>query len=310
MRFLPTAAGTLSAALLVSTLVGPATAAPREEAVSTATATVCGLRLGSVTASGDHRLQQISASSPPTVTRTIDGPKNLFPDDQWRLAGSVGWEPAVAAGEHRYGLVTIGHTLYSFGYQTSGDLLEVQPGTFGQTAVGGGWTPAMSYFDQSAYYYGTSVRTNVYALWSGWIWRWGAGWRGVKIFKGFEAVKAMALISQTRTYDTFLATTKGGALYTIRTPTSGTAVPVVKPVRTRTWQGFETLIAERCGRQSTLLLGIDKDTGSGYLYAVSHANGTATIIQSLGKVPANFTDPAYFRFWLNTLDSSGALFGE
>jgi hypothetical protein len=94
------------------------------------------------------------------------------------------------AGEHRYGLVTIGHTLYSFGYQTSGDL------------------------------------------------------------------------------------------------------------------------AERCGRQSTLLLGIDKDTGSGYLYAVSHANGTATIIQSLGKVPANFTDPAYFRFWLNTLDSSSALFGE
>jgi hypothetical protein len=47
--------------------------------------------------------------------------------------------------------------------------------------------------------------------------------------------------------------------------------------------------------QGTLLLGIDKDTKSAYLYAVGHANGTATVIQGLGKVPGTFNDPVYFR---------------
>ncbi|TCM49263.1 hypothetical protein EV648_103533 [Kribbella sp. VKM Ac-2568] len=30
-------------------------------------------------------------------------------------------------------------------------------------------------------------------------------------------------------------------------------------------------MASRCGQHGTLLLGIDKDTGAGYLYAVGHA---------------------------------------
>ena len=46
-----------------------------------------------------------------------------------------------------------------------------------------------------------------------------------------------------------------------------------------------------------MLAGIDKDTESAYLYAVGHANGTATVIQGLGKVPATFKAPIYF---LNT----------
>jgi hypothetical protein len=89
--------------------------------------------------------------------------------------------------------------------------------------------------------------------------------------------------------------TRGGALYTIRIP-AGTAKPIVSPVRTRTWQGFETLSAAACGRNSTLLLGIDKDTKTAYLYAVGHANGLSTLIQSRGKVPATFGDPVYFRW--------------
>ena len=55
------------------------------------------------------------------------------------------------------------------------------------------------------------------------------------------------------------------------------------------------MIAEKCGNYGTLLLGIDKDTGAGYLYAVGHATGTTTVIQSLGKVPATFGDDIYFR---------------
>jgi hypothetical protein len=67
-------------------------------------------------------------------------------------------------------------------------------------------------------------------------------------------------------------------------------------VRARTWQGFEALLAQKCGLYGTLLLGIDRDTGSGYLYAVGRANGTATVIQSLGKVPATLADPVDFRW--------------
>jgi hypothetical protein len=33
-----------------------------------------------------------------------------------------------------------------------------------------------------------------------------------------------------------------------------------------------------------------------YLYAVGHANGAATVIQSRGPVPGTFDDPVYFRW--------------
>ena len=106
----------------------------------------------------------------------------------------------------------------------------------------------------------------------------------------------MTLISKTATYDTFLMNLRGGALYTARFPTSVPMKPVVKVVRKSTWQGFESLTAQKCGQYGVLLLGIDKDTGSGYMYAVGHANGTATVIKSIGKVPGTFADPVYFRW--------------
>jgi hypothetical protein len=109
----------------------------------------------------------------------------------------------------------------------------------------------------------------------------------------------MTLISQTATYDTFLMTLTSGKLYTAHLPLAGGQVipGVVKEVRSSTWQGFESLVAAPCG-EGTLLLAIDKDSGSGYLYHVGHANGTATTIQSLGKASGTFTDPTYF-LWKN-----------
>jgi hypothetical protein len=85
--------------------------------------------------------------------------------------------------------------------------------------------------------------------------------------------------------------------------------PVVKKVRDSTWQRFEALVIEKCGQYGTLLLGIDKDSRSGYLYAVGHANGTATVIRGLGKVPSTFADPVYFRHVLRPGDAP-MLFGE
>ncbi len=122
------------------------------------------------------------------------------------------------------------------------------------------------------------------------------GWRSTGSYPGFGAVKTMTLISKQPTYDTFLATTKGGALYTIRIPVTSPMKPVVKQVRTRTWQAFETLTASKCGQYGTLLLGIDKDTKTGFLYAVGHANGTSTVIKGLGQVSTTFPDPVDFRW--------------
>jgi hypothetical protein len=155
--------------------------------------------------------------------------------------------------------------------------------------------------DKSLYREGTSVpRGALYGLRDdGVLLRWKSipgDWQVTGASPGFTPVKAMTLISKTRYYDTFLANTKRGALYTIHIPTASPMKPVVKRVRDRTWQGFEFLLASKCGNHGTLLLGIDKDTQTAHLYAVGHANGTATVIQGLGKVPGTFKDPTYFRF--------------
>jgi hypothetical protein len=74
--------------------------------------------------------------------------------------------------------------------------------------------------------------------------------------------------------------------------------PVLKKVRGTTWQGFEALQGQRCGANGTILLGIDHDTNTSYLYALGHATGGSTVIKALGKVPASYTfpGPVYFRW--------------
>jgi hypothetical protein len=70
--------------------------------------------------------------------------------------------------------------------------------------------------------------------------------------------------------------------------------PIVKRVRDTTWQTFEALVADGCGQTGILLTAVDHDTDSAYLYAVGHANGTATVIRYLGKLPANTTGQTHF----------------
>ena len=50
-------------------------------------------------------------------------------------------------------------------------------------------------------------------------------------YNGFAAVKTMALISEAKTYDTFLANTRAGALYTIHIPKNAALKPVVTKIR-------------------------------------------------------------------------------
>jgi hypothetical protein len=177
--------------------------------------------------------------------------------DRGRFAGL---EPDPPAGLRRSGYITIVNDLYGFDYVIDETTGELDPASDKRWRVRGGWTPEFTYFEESRY----SGRTNTYALRGGVISRWTVDqhvWRNKATYTGYSAVKTMALISQTRTYDTFLANTRGGALYTIRIPLSGASV--AKQVHASTWQAFDTLIAEKCGNQSTLLLGIHEDTRTG-----------------------------------------------
>jgi hypothetical protein len=299
------AAGALGAAMTAAALVP----VPVQAAAGQASA-ACSMTLGTVTVQGDHKFQRITATAPVTASPPSVGPKALFPVDSVRLATSVGWEPDPPAAMLDRGYVVMGTDLYRFSYATANGQLE--PDSVQKTRVGGGWIH-QTYLEQSTYY-GPTTRRNAYALQGDVVTRWtveGSVWRNKATYSGFSAVKTMTLISQTRGYDTFLANTRGGALYTIRIPVSG--APVVKKVRASTWQGFETLIAEKCGNQSTLLLAIDKDTRRGYLYAVSHANGTATVIKGLGQVGDQLAAPedkTYFRHYPGSSESNVLLYGE
>ncbi|WP_410790106.1 hypothetical protein [Kribbella sp. C-35] len=265
-------------------------------------------------AGGDHTATIVTATSPPTVQQNGRF-TDIYPDGQVRLSGTVSSDPDVTGtGGRIWGYVVMGSTLYGSGYLLTEDG-EVDRPTVGLSRVGGGWGDA-TFFDSTTYwnYPSLPVITTQYSLRSnGTITRWddrsGSAWGNKQTAIGFAAVKTMALISQTLTYDTFLANTRGGALYTIRIPRTSPMKPIVKLVRSSTWQGFESLTIAKCGIYGTLLLGIDKDTRSGYLYAVGHANGTATVIKGLGKVPATFADPVYFRHVIRPGDNP-MLFGE
>ena len=287
----------LSAAALLAVGLVPGAADAVTTTAGDASAGKCTMDLGSITAGGDHRSQRITANSPPTRTNDRVVVPGLYKTPV-RLSSSM-FASTPLSDVRIGGHVIIDSTLTRTIYEYTGPIVDTASIRITPVEEGFG---DVSAFEESRYRAGTTTRTMGYALHGdGMLSRrtaneTGWGWVISGESLGFAPVKAMALISKTLTYDTFLANTKGGALYTIHIPTKQPMKPVVKPVRTRTWQGFEYLLAQKCGNHGTLLLGIDKDTQSAYLYAVGHANGTATVIQNIGKVPGTFTDPVYFRF--------------
>ena len=260
-------------------------------------------------------MRVLSGTVPPSASPSTWGGKDLMPDNQLKVASGLGLQTnADLTAVYRRQYIVLGSTLNLLTYTAHGFPAEVDPASVKRTPIGGGWGD-VRYLENSRFNSGGKlIRQNAYAVQGDNILRWtvdGTSFSSKQTYPGFSAVKTMTLISQTATYDTFLANTRGGALYTIRIPSSG--APVVKKVRTSTWQGFETLVAERCGTQSTLLLGIDKDSREAYLYAVSHANGTATVIKGLGKVGSQLSAPedkVNFRYYAGSSEADKYLYGE
>jgi hypothetical protein len=285
-----------------------ATSAVASPAGATAAAASCGLSLGSVTAGGDQTLQRLTASTPAAAGARSVVP-NVYADGVVRTIGSLVNE-ATPTGSSRHGRVVLGDTMYQHwleldksGKVTSSELAR----------IGGGWSKFVDHETSVFNNDPTHPRTYEYALRSdGVLFRWVVGdtgaWKAYGSAPGFSAVKSMTLISKAAAYDTFLANTRGGALYTIHIPVNSQLRPIVTKVRSATWQGFETLVAGACGNYGTVVVGIDKDTKSAYLYTFGHANGAKTSITGHGKVPGTFADPTYFR-WAPPVKSDW-LFGE
>ncbi|WP_410792536.1 hypothetical protein [Kribbella sp. C-35] len=305
------AAGLLGLAMAAGALVhaAPATAAPTSGPVPGAG--FCQLVLGSTTSGGDLILRVLSGVSPPGASPSRWGGKDLLPDNQLRVASGIGTQTnAEQTGESRRQYVVLGSTLNLLTYTVNGFAGEVDPATVKRTPIGGGWGD-VRYLESSRFNRGTTlVRHNMYAVLGDNILRWkvvdGTSFAQKTTYAGFSAVKTMTLISQTATYDTFLASTRAGALYTIRIPLTGK--PVVKVVRRSTWQGFEALVADSCDKK-TIVVGVDKETGTPYLYEFGHANGTATVIKAFGKVPRTFNEAAYSRLFDDDQEYE-QLFGE
>jgi hypothetical protein len=260
-------------AAIATLLAGLTAAAPAQ---ATTAAGPCVMDIDYITAGGNITGTRATATTPPTASAPGAG-VHLFGAGAAKASTTWFNTMGVAGGMTYNGYVILGTSLYSGSY-------GVEDGTGkpfqNLTRVGGGWGNFTS-IEQSIYqpYVGGPLkRAELYGLRSdGVLLRWNglssAGWRADGSYPGFSAVKTMALISQTDTYDTFLANTRSGALYTIRIPAASPMKPIVTVVRSSSWSGFDSLVAEKCGTQSTLLAAVDKETSTATLYAVGHATG-------------------------------------
>jgi hypothetical protein len=293
-------AGMVAVGLGAAAMAPAAQAKPSAADSTTSTTAACALRLGSVTSTGAFTSRMINATSPITVGG-VRGTAGVFPANQVQHISTFTGTPVGTSGESRSGLTVMNGALYSSSFVVDGQSQLDPHYPHNNLRIGGGWSN-YRWIEQSILQpanAGSPARTLLYGQRTdGITQRWlsdGRGWRITAGVGGLSTVKGIALISRNEISETFLANTRSGALVTILWPTTYGGAPISKVVRGSTWQRFEKLIATKCGTNGTLLLGIDKDTKSGHLYAVGHANGTATAIRSLGQVPLTFSDPQYFR---------------
>jgi hypothetical protein len=201
----------------------------------------------------------------------------------WYLAAN-----AAATQFYFYGLMLQGGNLY----RHTTYIPDSKPPVATFKKVGSGWTSFKS-IATSNYSVGLPRHAYLYGLnTNGSLYRYsmvGAGFKALGPIPGFRGFKAMTVLSENATYDTLLMTTNAGALWTAHIPVAAGAKPVMKLIRSSGWSAYESLVVYGCGtRGGSLVVGVDRDTKSGYLYGMSKANGSKTAFLSYGKVPATF----------------------
>jgi len=202
-----------SAVAASAVLLGTLATVPASTALA-APAAACTMTVGSITSGGDIGAWTITASSP--VTAQPSTGVHVFTPGIAKLSST--WTSRNQSNGYKLtsGEVLLNDSIYSAWYGTDPDgKLVVGMGNgqkgFGQYLV----------TESSTYRQGGSLDATYRLRGDGVLYRWAHRWDGnptsvVTRFTGYSAVKTMALISETATYDTFLANTHGGALYTIR----------------------------------------------------------------------------------------------
>lgn len=298
------------ASLVAATaLAGPAGAGvqgkpepDRRKAVGAAAvaASACSMQVGAVNAAGMSGGYNIVATRPVQVGEFV--PYKLF-----GIRASATWyyykEPT---RNYFRGLILQGSNLYAAYeiYKGSSDVPTVSA-----TKVGTGWS-GFSTIATSNFVQGTTPHRYLYGLHTnGSLYRYNVNGpvRSYGSAPGYRSFKTITVIAETATYDTLLATTKTGALWTIRVPVTAPLKATLKQVRTTGFKAYEQLIAQRCGATSTLLTAFDNDANTATVYAVSRATGASTLINTIDTFPATFDAPTHH---LYTASGGPQLVGE
>jgi hypothetical protein len=288
--------GALIAALLPTAAAGAPTGIASGPTRAQA-GVACQVTIGSVNATGDHGLRALQPGTPVSDSGTIVAVRGVYPDGATVMAARANPFPSPDPMQVRvFQWVVLGDALFHAEYTTT-DAGTPRPGDPILTRIGGGWA-AMRAVEVSGDAFEPAATAKLYALGKdGALYRWnrkGPGWTAKQSFAGFSAVRAMALVRHDASSDTFLMTTNGGALYSVRIPFTSPLAPQVAVLRTRSWQAFDTLVGDPCGSQGTLLAGVDKPSGATYLYAVGALRGTGTVIRGLGPASTTSTEPVLF----------------
>ncbi|MGZ0148206.1 hypothetical protein ACXJJ3_14130 [Kribbella sp. WER1] len=257
-------------------------AAPKALAAS---AEACVTSIASPTAAGMVDGVDVTAQRPVLADQFPDAIKFVG------TRASASWYAAANASLTQfyfYGLFLQGGNLY----RHTTYLPDNKPPVATFKKVGSGWT-SFKTIATSNYSVGTPRHSYLYGLNSnGSLYRYsmvGAGFKSLGPIPGFRGFKTMTVLSENATYDTLLMTTNAGALWTAHIPVAAGAKPVMKLVRSSGWGAYESLVVQSCGdRGGSLVVGVDNDTKSGYLYGMSKANGSKTAFLNYGKIPGTF----------------------
>ncbi|MEU4391735.1 hypothetical protein [Kribbella sp. NPDC023855] len=260
----------------------------------------CRVDVGAVTATGQNGGYRITATKPVTAA----------PYEAYKLFGiraSSTWFAWAGSGTTKYysGLVLVSGSLYATAesYKT-----PTSPPVVSSKRLGTGWgsfnSLASSRYVNAAGYvenmflYGLNTNGTLYRYS---INRPTGPVSAAGSALGYRSFKSITTIAETATYDTLLGVTKTGAIYTIHLPKTRQLKGTLKLVRTTGFGAYHQLVAERCGNNGgTLLTGFNNTASTATVYALSKANGSKTIVNTIGSVALPQNGTVHMRYITNT----------
>ncbi|MDX6282981.1 MAG: hypothetical protein QOH03_4052 [Kribbellaceae bacterium] len=265
-------------------------------------AEACRVFVGAVTAAGQNGGYKITATRP--VTALGYPAYKLF-----GIRASSTWFAWAGSGTTKYysGLVLVGGSLYTTveSYKTPDGTVPV----VSSKRLGTGWGTFTSL--ASSRYISPAGRVGPMFLYglntNGTLYRYTINGSTGPVSAagkalGYKSFKSITTIAETATYDTLLGVTKAGGIYTIHLPKTQTLKGTLKAVRTTGFGAYHQLVAERCGNSGgTLLTGFDNTANTATVYALSKANGSKTVVNTIGSVALPQNGTVHMRYITNTL---------